>query len=98
MEGIDRVAQPPLLAHFLEQARGHAAAEHVREHLQTVETGIALRQALHAERDMRLFEIASFDARAADEARGLRRRRPRTGETGESPLDVFQHAEGLARA
>ena len=48
VEGIDRVAEPALLAHLLEQPRRHAAAEHVGEHLQAVEVGIALRQALHA--------------------------------------------------
>src|SRR5690606_18392448 len=35
-EGVDGVGQPPLLADGLEQARGHAAAEHGHEHREGV--------------------------------------------------------------
>src|SRR5262245_40683055 len=49
-----------------------------------------MRQPVHSQRDVSLFEIADLDASASDETSRVRRRRPRTGEARESPLD-FRH-------
>ena len=73
MEGIDRIAQSALLARFLEQPGRHAAADHVREHLQAVERRVSLRDAGQRQRDVHLFELALLDMRAAAEARRLAR-------------------------
>ena len=41
-EGEHAIAQPALLAHFLEQPRGHAAAQNTGQHLQDVDVGVAV--------------------------------------------------------
>ncbi len=65
MEGVDRVAQPALLAHFLEQPRRHPAAERVGEDLQLEQRQVGLRHALQRQRQMRLLEFAMHHAGAA---------------------------------
>ncbi len=91
VERIDRIAEAALLAHFLEQPGRHAAAEHIGEHLQAVQAGVPLRQALHRERDMYLLEVAAFDLRPADEMRGLRGRRCLACERRKLALDIRHH-------
>src|SRR5262249_38599925 len=66
VEAVDRIAESALLAHLLKEPRGHAAAEHICENLETVETGIAMRQPIHGERDMNLLELPRLDAGPAD--------------------------------
>src|SRR6516165_11178034 len=50
-----------------------------------------MRQPVHGERDMSLFEIARLDAGASDETCWLRRRWPRAGEARESSFDFRHH-------
>src|SRR5262245_58029051 len=59
---------------------------------------IAMRQAMHGERDVNLLEIASLDLGASDEARGLRRRRSRPSKACEPPFDFRHHGSMLDRA
>ena len=98
MEGVDRVAQAADLAHLLKQPRRHPAAEHAGEHLQAEQIGIALRQAVHRQRHVRLFEVAVLDMRAADETGRLRRRRRRAFEGGEPALGFGDHRRVIDRA
>ena len=79
VERVDRVAQAAQLADLLEQARRHAAAEHIGEHLQAENRRIALRHAFEGERDVDLFEIALLDEGAARESR-------RPGRSGAGPM------------
>ena len=58
VEGIDRVAEPALLAHFLEQPRRHAAAEDHRKHLRGIEVAHMIGAALEAEDDLRVHQVA----------------------------------------
>ncbi|QTK79369.1 hypothetical protein AT6N2_C1661 [Agrobacterium tumefaciens] len=60
MEGIDRVAQAPGLAHFLKQARRHAATENIGEDLRTVEIAGVVGLALETEQDLRIHEVAGL--------------------------------------
>ena len=68
MECVYGVTQAALLTYLLKQTRGHATAQHIREHLQTRQVRIAVRQAMHGERDVNLLEIACLDARTSNEA------------------------------
>ena len=91
MEGVDRIAQPALFAHFLEQPRRHPAAERVGEDLQAEQRQVGLRHALQRQRQMRLLEFAQHDAGAAlAEHRRLRLRRRCAAEARE-PLRHFLH-------
>ena len=58
MEGIDRIAEAAILAHFLEQARRHAAAEDVGEDLRTVEVAGMIGLALEAEQNLRIHQVS----------------------------------------
>ena len=58
VEGIDRIAQAALLAHFLEQPRRHAAAEDHRQDLRGVEIADVIGAALEAEQDLRVHQVA----------------------------------------
>ena len=86
VEGVDRVAESAVLAHFLEQPRRHAAAEHTGENLQVVQLLVAHRQSLQGQCDMHLLEIARLDPGAAAETRRFGRRCGRTDEAGEAFL------------
>ena len=76
VEGIDRVAEAALFAHFLEQARAHAAAEDRGQNLRGVEAVGIVGAALEAEDDMGLLVVGEQPLLAADIA-GLLRRRAR---------------------
>ena len=87
----DGVGEAALLARFLEQARRHPAAEQGGEHLERRKRFVVVGNALAAEHQMQLFQIAVDAAFAAAVAgrRGLRRRLRRQG--GESaPRQVAQ--------
>ena len=56
-EGIDRIAQPALLAHFLEQPRRHAAAQGRDIDLSHIEIRIGARHAGKRIGDVRLLQI-----------------------------------------
>ncbi len=66
VEGIDGVAEAAELAHFLEQAGGHAAAEDIGEDLRTVEIAGVIGLALEAEQDLRVHQVARLADIAAD--------------------------------
>ena len=55
-EGVDRVAKPAPLAHLLEQARGHAAAERAGTDLGGEIIGVAIGRRLEGEHEMGLLE------------------------------------------
>ena len=55
-EGVDRVAKPAPLAHLLEQARGHAAAERAGADLRGEIIGMAIGRRLEGEHEMGLLE------------------------------------------
>ena len=58
VEGVDRVAKPTFLAHFLEQARGHASAKDHRQHLARIEVTHVIGAALEAKHDLRIHQVA----------------------------------------
>ena len=53
---MDRVAKPALLAHLLEEARGHASAKRAGADLRCEIVGMAVRRRLEGEHDMGLLE------------------------------------------
>ena len=73
-EGVDRIAQPALLTHFLEQPRGHAAAQRGRIDLGRIDVRIGAGDPGKSVGDMHLFVIFSEPQIAAAIARRLRRR------------------------
>ena len=79
VEGVDRIAEAALLAHFLEQPRRHAAAEDHRQHLRGVEVAHMIGAALEAEHDLRVHQVAVLAEVAADIVRVLRQRAVRLG-------------------
>ena len=56
VEGMDRIGEAALLAHFLEQARGHAAADDIGEDMRGILILIGVGHALEADDDMSLLE------------------------------------------
>ena len=78
VEGVDRVAEPALLAHFLEEARGHAAADDRGEYLARVEVRRTVRQTLETHHDLG-FHLVAHLARVATEIGGRQRRRTGLG-------------------
>ena len=89
MKGVDRVAQPALLAHALEQAAGHAAAERRGENLRAVEVALVDGSPLEAEHELRVHEIADLAKLAAAilRALGLAAARGR-GQSAETLFDL----------
>ena len=67
---VDRVGEPALLPHLLEQARRHAAPERGVHDQEREALGIAAREAVRAEADVRLLGLAALDQVAP---RGIRR-------------------------
>jgi len=57
-----------------------------------------MRQSMHCERDVNLFEIARLDARAANEACWFSRNGSRPGESRESAFHFRHHGSMLNRA
>ncbi len=74
MEGIDRVAEAALLAHFLEQPARHAAAQDRGEDLHGVKAVRVIGPAFHAQDDMGLLVVGHEPLLALDIG-GLGRRR-----------------------
>ena len=81
-ERVDRVGEPALLAHALEQPRGREPAEDRVEHAHGVAALVVARQARAAEADVDLLGLLGLEAHAR-----LRQRRRGVG-----------HRRGLARA
>ena len=77
-----RVRQAALLAHLLEEARAHPAAEHLVEDRQREAVGVVAPQRAGAEHDVRLLQRA-VDAR--EPARRRRRRRRSTRGPARAP-------------
>ena len=75
-EGMDRVDEAALLAHFLEQPGRHAAAERGRQHRGGVIIGVVERNAGKPEHEVQLLEVAVLAVVAAGIARRLGRDRP----------------------
>src|SRR3546814_6199256 len=74
VKSIDRIDQAALLAHLLEQARRHAAAEQRREGREDVVVIVEVADAIEAEQQMDLLEVALLAAIAAPVGRGERKR------------------------
>ena len=91
VEGIDRIAETAMFAHFLEQARRHAAAENVGKDLRTVEVAHVIGLALETEQDLRVHQVAGFAHVAADIAGGFEhgRRARRHRQAGETLFHLF---------
>ncbi len=74
VEGIDRIAEPAALAHLLEEARRHSAAEHGGQNLRGIEAFRGIGAALEADDDLRLHRFARL-AHVAASVDGRHRRR-----------------------
>src|SRR3546814_11795810 len=75
VEGIDGITEAAMLAHLLEQPRGHAAAENIGQDLRTIEIAHMIGLALEAEQDLRIPQVARSAPIATDIAGGLHTRR-----------------------
>src|SRR5690606_28724562 len=95
---IDRIAEAPLLADLLEEARGHAAAERGRIDLRGVEVGVPHARGLEPEREMDLFEVLHLAPLAALPERGLEALAADRGEIAEGDLGGPHHLVVIDRA
>ena len=99
MERIDRVAEAADLAHLLEQPRRHAAAEHVGEDLQAVES--TDRAAARPRARARYAPARDRAARSATPPRNVpapARRGRRRAKRREAPLDLGDDRRVIDRA
>ena len=85
---MDRVDEPLALPHFLEEARGHAAADHVVQDEQGVALGCRVVQAREAHDDVDLLErlVDDVDPGLHDRRR-IRAPRGGAGEAVEAPVE-----------
>ncbi len=94
-ERVDRIDQPALLPHLLEQPRRHAAAEQGREQQGRVVVGIAIGDRGEAEHDMHLVEVARLAELAAPVEAGAHRRRLHARQVGEMAVHQVQNMRVL---
>ena len=90
--GVDLVGEAALLAHRLEQRRGHAAAEQLAEQLVDRVRGVGARRHRPAERDRGLLVVVVDVPVAADVARELALGGHAGGHVAEAALDLLGEA------
>ena len=97
-EGVDGIDEPALFPDFLEEARGHAAAEQGREQLRRRVQRVRRRDGGEAEDQMHLVEVTILPELATRVASGLRRCLLRHRQVGEVAVGEVEQRLMLQRA